>query len=196
MNELAGAPAGGMAAITFWIAATVAVGAALATVLSRRTIRCAVFLLGNILSLAVLFALLDAHMLAALQVIVYAGAVVVLFVFVIMLLGSASESAGTRRRRPFVLIVGGAIILWIGWMLLRGVRGIAPEAALPEGFGTVRALAQSLFHDNVLVFEAVSVLLLVAIVGAVAVAKGKHPARPGAGAATPRSPRREGGPGA
>ena len=79
MNELAGAPSGGMAAIAFWIAAACAVGGAVATVLSRRAIRSAVFLLGNILSLAVLFALLDAHLLAALQVIVYAGAVVVLF---------------------------------------------------------------------------------------------------------------------
>ena len=181
MNELAGAPAGGLAAVTFWIAATLAVVAALATVLSRRTIRSAVFLLGNILSLAVLFALLDAHMLAALQVIVYAGAVVVLFVFVIMMLGSSAEAPGRRRRRPFVLVVGGAILLWIGWILLRGVRGFAPEAALPEGFGTVRALAQALFRDNVLTFEAVSVLLLVAIVGAVAVAKGKRAVRPGAG---------------
>jgi len=178
MNELAGAPAGGMAAVTFWIAAILAVVAAAATVLSRRTIRSAVFLLGNILTLAVLFALLDAHLLAALQVIVYAGAVVVLFVFVIMLLGSSAESAGKRSRRPFVLVTGALILAWIGWMLFGAVRGFAPEAALPEDFGTVRAMAQSLFHDNVFTFEAVSVLLLVAIVGAVAVAKGKRAARP------------------
>lgn len=182
MNELAGAPAGGAAAIAFWIAAALAVFGAVAVVLSRRTIRSAVFLLLNILSLATLFALLDAHLLAALQVIVYAGAVVVLFVFVIMLLGPSAEQRSPRSHRPFVPIVGGALLLFIGVVILRAVWGIAPEAELPEGFGTVEAMASSLFRDNVLAFEAVSVLLLVAIVGAVAVAKVRRTPRPVAGA--------------
>jgi NADH-quinone oxidoreductase subunit J len=186
MSDLAGAPAGGMAAIAFWIAAAVAVVAAIATVVSRRAIRSALFLLGNILAIAVMFALLDAHMLAALQVIVYAGAVVVLFVFVIMLMGTASESRGKGGRAPFARIVGGAALLWVGWVLVRSVARLAPEAALPEGFGTVHSMAQALFVDNVLTVEAVSVLLLVAIVGAMTIAKGRRaPAKPadsGAGA--------------
>lgn len=174
MSELAGAPAGGLSAIVFWIAAVGAIAAALATVLSRRAIRSAVFLLGNILSLAVLFALLDAHLLAALQVIVYAGAVVVLFVFVIMLLGSASEGTSRHGRAPFVRAVAGLALAWVGWVLVRSVVGLRPEAALPEEFGTVRAMARSIFQDNVFTFEAVSVLLLVAIVGAMAIAKGRR----------------------
>jgi NADH-quinone oxidoreductase subunit J len=185
VSELAGAPSGGLSAVVFWVAAVAAVAGALATILSRRAIRSAVFLLGNILSLAILFALLDAHLLAALQVIVYAGAVVVLFVFVIMLLGSASESRGTTGRAPVVRAVAGASLAWVGWVTLRAVVGVAPEAALPEGFGTVHALALAIFEDNVFTFEAMSVLLLVAIVGAVAVAKGKRVERrgpPGAGA--------------
>jgi NADH-quinone oxidoreductase subunit J len=178
MNELAGAPAGGAAAIAFWISAALAVFGAVAVVLSRRTIRSAVFLLLNVLSLAALFALLDAHLLAALQVIVYAGAVVVLFVFVIMLLGPSAEQRSPRSRRPFVPIVGGALLLFVGVIVLRAVWGLAPEAELPEGFGTVKTMAGALFRDNVLAFEAVSVLLLVAIVGAVAVAKVRRAPRP------------------
>lgn len=189
MSELAGAPAGGLAAVFFWIAAVVAIASAIATVLSRRAIRSAVFLLTNILSLAVLFALLDAHLLAALQVIVYAGAVVVLFVFVIMLLGSASEGTATRHgRAPFVRVVAALALAWVGWLLVRSVIGLRPEAALPEGYGTVHALALSIFEDNVFTFEAVSVLLLVAIVGAVAVAKGRRSTKPGAGAGADPAP--------
>lgn len=183
MNELAGAPSGGMAAIAFWIAAACALGGAVATVLSRRAIRSAVFLLGNILSLAVLFALLDAHLLAALQVIVYAGAVVVLFVFVIMLLGSASESRTRSGRAPLVRTIAAVSLLFVGYVLVRAVAGLRPEAALPDGFGTVHEVALSIFEGNVFTFEAVSVLLLVAIVGAVAVAKGRRRVRGGAGQA-------------
>lgn len=182
MNELAGAPSGGMAAIAFWIAAACAIGGAVATVLSRRAIRSAVFLLGNILSLAVLFALLDAHLLAALQVIVYAGAVVVLFVFVIMLLGSATESRGRSGRAPLVRTIAAVSLLFVGTVLVRAVAGLRPEAALPEGFGTVHEVALSIFEGNVFTFEAVSVLLLVSIVGAVAVAKGRRRVRVRAGA--------------
>lgn len=186
MSELSGAPDGGLAAIVFWVAAAGAVAGALATILSRRAIRSAVFLLGNILSLAILFALLDAHLLAALQVIVYAGAVVVLFVFVIMLLGSASEGTATAGRAPVVRAIGGASLLFVGGMMLWAVKGMKPEAALPEGFGTVHGVALAIFQDNVFTFEAVSVLLLVAIVGAVAVAKGKRAAgRPTVGAPPP-----------
>jgi NADH-quinone oxidoreductase subunit J len=187
MNELAGAPAGGLAAIAFWVAAIGAVAGAIATVLSRRAIRSAVFLLGNILALAVLFALLDAHLLAALQVIVYAGAVVVLFVFVIMLLGSASEGVGKNPPAVLARAIAGIALAWMGFVLVRAVTGLRPEAALPEGFGTVEQMSRALFEDNVFTFEAVSVLLLVAIVGAVAVAKGKRPtkAEPDAGGHEP-----------
>lgn len=177
MSELSGAPAGGIGAIVFWAAAALALVCALLTVLSGRAIRSAVFLLGTVLSIAVLYTVLDAHFLAAIQVIVYAGAVVVLFVFVIMLLGPGVE-AGKQRRMKFSRALGAASLLSIGGVLAWALASEHPEAALPDGFGTVRSVGSALFRENVFTFEAVSVLLLVAIIGAVAVAKGKKPQEP------------------
>ncbi|MBI2896797.1 MAG: NADH-quinone oxidoreductase subunit J [Deltaproteobacteria bacterium] len=177
MSELAGAPAGGVGAVVFWASAGLALACALLTVLSGRAIRSAVFLLGTVLSIAVLYTLLDAHFLAAIQVIVYAGAVVVLFVFVIMLLGPGSE-VGRQRRMKLTRALGAASLLSVGGVLAWALAAERPEAALPEGFGTVRSVASALFRENVFTFEAVSVLLLVAIIGAVAVAKGKKSQEP------------------
>jgi NADH-quinone oxidoreductase subunit J len=171
------APAGGAATWVFWAAATFAVVSALATVLFRGPIRSAVALLGAIGSLAVLFVLLDAHLLAAIQVIVYAGAVVVLFVFVIMVLGPASEPPGPGGGSLFARGLSILVLGWFGWRLFAALYRTHRAATIPEGFGTVEKLADELFGPYLFQFELVSILLLVAVVGAIAVAKGKLRAR-------------------
>lgn len=167
--------------LVFWAAAALAVASAILTVLFRSPIRCAVALLGNVLSLAVLFVLLDAHLLAAIQVLVYAGAVVVLFVFVIMVLGPAAEPPGPGGRALFARFASILVLGWVGWRLVSALARATRDADVPEGFGTIESMADAIFGRWLAPFEAVSILLLVAVVGAVAVARGRTARETGAG---------------
>jgi NADH-quinone oxidoreductase subunit J len=122
--------------------------------------------------LAVYFFFLDAHLLGWFQIIVYAGAVMVLFLFVIMLLNlqndpHENQPQGVRT----AAMIGGAVLVGELFFLLTRTPTTAGQAALPEGFGTTQALSEKLFTDFLLPFEITSVLLLVAAVGAVVLAK-------------------------
>jgi NADH-quinone oxidoreductase subunit J len=171
-----------MSPVLFWPMATALVLLALAVVLARNPVRSALALVSVMGLLAVCFAFLGAHLLAALQVIVYAGAVMVLFLFVITLLNLGSDR-GLREKPALAaaaLAAGaataGGLVLLIGGL----VEPAAREAAVPEGFGTTVALARQLFGRYVVAFEITSLLLLVAVVGAVVLAR--RPAGEGAGA--------------
>ncbi|MBL8603275.1 MAG: NADH-quinone oxidoreductase subunit J [Myxococcales bacterium] len=147
---------------------------AFGVVAQRNPIRNAVALFVHVLSLAGLYATLSAHFLVAVQLIVYVGAVVVLFVFVIMLLGPASQSSGDGAGR-FPRLLGGGAAALVGGLLALQVRGLAPErVARAESFGTLRELGAVLFDSAVLPFEIASLLLTAAVVGAFAVARGHH----------------------
>ena len=137
---------------------------------SRSPVTSAMFLVLTIISMAGLFVLLHAFFLAAVQIIVYAGAVMVLFVFVIMLLDLKEEQ---RRKIKFFGVVAG-----IGFRRLHGrhfceiaARSLKPEAAPPTLEGETYALGKLLFTQYTLPFEIVSVLLLVAMVGVILLSK-------------------------
>jgi len=148
---------------------------AVATIVSRNPIRGAMGLLLMIVSIAGLFLALNAQFLAAIQLIVYAGAIVVLFLFVIMLLGPSSMAP--RDKRGLVgRAIGGTVFgiavadaLW----LTRHVVGM-PMRELDASFGSIDAFGHTLFSDGIVPFELSSALLMVAVVGAVAVARGKQ----------------------
>jgi NADH-quinone oxidoreductase subunit J len=155
----------------FWLFSFTAVSGALGVAFNRNPVRGALWLVECLFSLAILFIMLDAHMMAALEVLVYAGAVMVLFLFVIMLLNLREEELGPRR---FTLLksLGLAGALYVGWLLavpMWKAGKVAPTA--PESYGTVEAIGVALFRDYLLPFELTSVLLLVAVVGAVVLAK-------------------------
>ena len=158
----------------FTITALAALVGALGVVLARQTVHAALFLVQTLFSVAVFFVLQEAHFLAAVQVIVYAGAVVILFLFVIMLIGvEAEESFDEPLRGQRVLaIVGGAALL--GGLLLvarivqpTGGRAARGPALGGQGGGNIDRLADSLFTDFLWPFEITSVLLVIAVVGAV-----------------------------
>ncbi len=158
--------------ITFFALAIPLVLVAGLVVLHPNPVYSALFLVLTLFLLAVYYLFLEAHMVAALQIIVYAGAVMVLFLFVIMLLNLQTDSAQPTLRRGLsrVALGGGAVLIIELWVLL----GRAPSEAtaeLPEGFGTVAALSERLFTDFLIPFEVTSVLLLVAVVGAVVLAR-------------------------
>jgi len=122
--------------------------------------------------LAVYFFFLDAHLLGWFQIIVYAGAVMVLFLFVIMLLNLQTDPHENQRPNlRLAAFVSGAVLVVELALLLNRSPQPAGQVALPEGFGTTLSLSEKLFTDFLVPFEITSVLLLVAAVGAVVLAK-------------------------
>jgi NADH-quinone oxidoreductase subunit J len=164
-----------MSPVLFVLLATLLVIAALGVILLRNPVRSALSLVVALFLLAVMFLLLDAQLVAALQIIVYAGAIVVLFLFVIMLLNlqEAPRSMAGIGACMAAVLVGSLFLLAALKLLVQPLRtaGTGMAGAVPEGFGTTAVLAQRLFTHYLLPFEITSVLLLVAIIGAVVLAK-------------------------
>jgi NADH-quinone oxidoreductase subunit J len=157
-----------MDTVLFLIFALAAVACAVNLILQRHPISSALSLVGVMGALAVIYLLLGAEFIAAIQVIVYAGAIMVLFVFVIMLL-NAGEEERTQRSR-FVRLLGlplfVVLLAQLGFVLYRQFAS-APPVQFGAFVGTTEALGRALFHDYVLPFEVTSILFLVAIVGAI-----------------------------
>jgi len=158
------------ASVIFYLLATLLVIASLLVVFLRNVVHCALALVSALLLIAVLFVTLQAPMVGVLQVMVYAGAIMVLFLFVIMLLNPAA----LERQRGLWWGFGAMLALMLAGVLVPLVMTNdlpADPVAATELFGSPEMLAKSLFSDFVLPFEIASVLLLVAIIGAVVLAK-------------------------
>ena len=163
----------GPGATLFVVTAIFAMAGALMTISSRRPLRAAIGLLVHIISLAGMFLTLNAHLLAALQLLVYAGAIVVLFVFVIMLLGPASEVAPIQGRvasRTLSIAATIAVVLTVSTSV---AYFDAPWEAVPDGFGTVEGLGMAIYKQALVPFEVISITLLVAIIGAITIARSR-----------------------
>ncbi|MBX6384279.1 MAG: NADH-quinone oxidoreductase subunit J [Microbispora sp.] len=159
--------------ITFWVLAVVSVAAALGLVFSRKAVYSALMLGVVMLSLAVLYAVQDAPFLAAVQIIVYTGAVMMLFLFVLMLVGvdSSDSLVETIRGQRFWAIVGGLgfavlLALGIGNAVVGSPKGLT---AATQG-GNVPSLAELIFTRHVFAFEVTSALLITAALGAMVLA--------------------------
>ncbi len=161
--------------ILFLAFGAVCVGGAVNLLAQRHPINSALSLIAVMAALAGEYLLLGAEFVAAVQVIVYAGAVMVLFVFVIMLLNAGEEEETKGSRVAIVLGVPGTLTggVLLSWVVLRrsGTEAVA-IGALP---GHPKDIAQLLFHDFLLPFEVTSILILIAIMGAVVLAS-KPPA--------------------
>ena len=160
--------------VLFWIFAVPLVLTALGVVIARSPVYAAMNLVAAFFCLAGIYVLLTAHLIAFMQILVYAGAVMVLFLFVIMLLSLGDEHLQPERRRVMQYVgVGGALGLLS--VLVAAISRVPDQAmgplANPDKFGTVKAVGQVLYTQFLLPFEVTSLLLLVAIVGAVVVAK-------------------------
>jgi NADH-quinone oxidoreductase subunit J len=165
----------------FYLCAAMALAGALGVVVAKNPIRGAMGLLLLILSVAGLFLALHAQFLAAIQLIVYAGAIVVLFLFVIMLLGPSAATPSDRRGLAARVFGGGLFglaALAILFAIVRHAMGegqrLMPMPAPDESFGGIDAFGSVLFSDALVPFELSSALLMVAVVGAVAVARGRQ----------------------
>ncbi len=158
--------------ILFWVFAIPLVVTALGVVVARSPVYAAMNLVVAFFFMAGIYVLLTAHLIAFMQVLVYAGAVMVLFLFVIMLISLGDEHLFPSRKTAMQYLgVLGAVALFSVLVAAIARATFAPMRALDASFGTVKAVGQVLFTDYLLPFEATSLLLLVAIVGAVVVAK-------------------------
>jgi NADH-quinone oxidoreductase subunit J len=170
-----------MSQLLWWIFALTAVGGAVGTVVARSPIASLLSLVVSFFCMAGIYVLLGAHFIAAVQVIVYAGAILVLFLFVIMLL-NLGHDVRTDARNLAWIVAGSASAGVIGWAVARAVStpdtipqlgGSEATRAAVQELNAIGAVAEPLFRDYVVAFELTSVLLLVAIVGAVLLAKRK-----------------------
>ena len=190
----------GWEALFFWVFAVAALVAGLLTIMARNAVHCALFLISSLVSIAALFILLGAEFIAGVQILVYVGGVMVLFLFVIMLVNVGAEERGRERifnSQPQVIATTVlAVLLALGLVIAlnQGYRGLterdapklrAAEAARaasdenlpPAATGTFRItkdterVGSSLYRYASLPFEIASVLLLVAIIGSVMLAR-------------------------
>jgi NADH-quinone oxidoreductase subunit J len=165
--------------VVFWVVAPIAIGSAIAMILQRNAVHAALLLILNFFCLAVFYLVLGAELLFAVQIVVYAGAIMVLFLFVIMLLGVDQNVPSVERlkgQRPLAIVLGVGVVLEIVTAVHAAI-GFSRHA--PAGFdavnrgGNPKALGTLLFHSYFLPFEITSILLIVSAVAAAVLAQRK-----------------------
>ncbi|HEX4604315.1 MAG TPA: NADH-quinone oxidoreductase subunit J [Candidatus Angelobacter sp.] len=159
--------------VLFIVFGLICVAGAINLLLQRHPINSALSLVVVMASLALIYLLLGAEFVAAIQVIVYAGAIMVLFVFVIMLLNAGEEERTRGSRMALAAGVPGVIVLagTVGWLLVNRSQQLGGVVIAPSDFGETHAIARLLFKNFLLPFEITSVLILIAIMGAVVLGK-------------------------
>ena len=159
--------------ILFFVFAAIAVLGAVALIALREPIHSALALILVMVSLAVLYLLLGAEFIAAVQMIVYAGAIMVLFVFVIMLLNAGEEERTnlSKMARYVGLPLGCLLTVQFAYWVWRGTAGHSAGPAASTAASSTRDLATLLFRAFVLPFELTSILILIAVLGAMVLAK-------------------------
>lgn len=167
--------------ILFIILAVIAVVTAVSMLLGKNAVYSALFLVLNFVTVAVLYLLLNAAFIALVQVTVYAGAIMVLFLFVIMLLGAEQGAADARTlpwQLPVALISAAVLIAELGFVLLVKHPDLSNLlGAVSEGFGSPRAVGELLFNRYLIPFEVTSILLLVAMIGAIVIVRNDREVR-------------------
>jgi NADH-quinone oxidoreductase subunit J len=159
--------------VIFYVCAALAVISALGMVLNvRNTVAAALSLVVTMVALAVIYVLLEAHLVAAIQVMVYGGAIVVLFLFVVMLLNLRSDAFAPGRAR-LQKLAGALLGVALLAQIVRSSVDLPAAPPLPPGFGGYRQLGIALYTDYVLLVEVASLLLTASIVGALILAKRK-----------------------
>jgi NADH-quinone oxidoreductase subunit J len=162
--------------VLFLVLAAVAVASAVGLLLSRNAVYAALFLVLNFATVAVFYLLLGAPFIALAQVTVYAGAIMVLFLFVIMLLGAEKlpKAVGLPWQRPLAIGLAAVLLAESGWLLFQRLQLKAPLFAPTDAVNTTEALqslAKELFSTYLLPFEVTSILLLTAMVGVIVLTK-------------------------
>jgi len=164
--------------IVFFILAAVAVATALGTILSRNAIYSAMLLVLNFATVAVLYLILGAPFIALSQITVYAGSIMVLFLFVIMLLGAErlAKSENLHWHQYVAVLLGLLLAADFAYILISSTSQMVAVAEPPASFGAPDAIGQLLFTEYALPFEITAVILLSAVIGAIILARPDRPA--------------------
>jgi len=181
--------------IGFWVLALALIGTGVFTITAQKPVYSVVGLLGNFVALAILYLTLQAEFLAVIQIVVYSGAILILFVFVIALLSSGVQPFNVGPDRLPKVLVPALIIGAVALVMVVYGTARAPSPALPsiaagspgalgptgaaDVFGSVANFGQALFTTNLLPFEVTALLLMVAVIGVVLLAGDDEPARRG-----------------
>jgi NADH-quinone oxidoreductase subunit J len=165
--------------ILFLVLGAVAVASAVTMIASPNAVYSALFLVVNLFSVAVMYLLLDSPFLSMIQITVYAGAIMVLFLFVIMLLGGerVESSPSLPMLPPLAVGMGLVLLVVLGYALVRGPLAPMVES-VRQGFGSPKQVGEVLFGSYLLPFEVTSALLLVAMVGAIVLTRDDPQGRP------------------
>jgi NADH-quinone oxidoreductase subunit J len=170
-----------MREIVFWAASAMAIASTLLCITRRSPVASALWLVNVLFNLSIIYVLLDAHFIAAVQMLVYAGAIMVLFLFVIMLLNIGRLTDSDMKGPAGKVIAAVAGLILIGELAALASVELPASQALPDGAiarmvetqGAVNVIAMPLFQQYLVPFELTSVMLLAAVVGAVVLAKRK-----------------------
>jgi NADH-quinone oxidoreductase subunit J len=165
--------------IVFLILSAFVLGMALFCMTRRNPVTAVMSLVASFVGLSALYATLSAHFLSILQVLVYAGAIMVLFIFVVMILNrEETEIVALRGIATRILALGSGLYLFVVFLGAVSPSGaLVPLPRVTETFGTVSTIGYVLFRDFLFPFEAISLLLLVAIVGGVVVSRSERKAK-------------------
>jgi NADH-quinone oxidoreductase subunit J len=157
-----------------WVLGIVLILSSLGVILMRNPVHASLSFLLTLLTLATIYIQLSAQFIGVMQIVVYAGAILVIFMFVIILFQDAHEQIAryeAKSARPFLVIAASAFLVAVAFLGSRLVSLPPTQRTLPEGFGTVQSLGQALYLDFFFPFEAVILLFLVAVVGALYIGK-------------------------
>lgn len=157
-----------------WILGIILVLGSLGVILLRKPVHASLSFLLTLLALSALYLQMSAQFVAVMQILVYAGAILVIFMFVIVLFQDAHEQIVQYKAQsaPILLIfAAGAFVFSLLYLIKRLIDLPPPKESLPEGFGTVQSLGQLLYIDFFFPFEAVILMFLVAVVGALYIGK-------------------------
>lgn len=168
--------------ILFFILALIAIATAVGMLLSRSTVYAALYLVVNFVSVAIFYLLLDAPFLALSQIAVYAGAIMVLFLFVIMLIGLENLAGELEwKKLLWPLVLGGILLVEGVFLVVQRVGQNLYIGKTGTALSDPSLMAKVLFTDYVLPFQITAVLLLVAMIGAIVLSKREKPALPNQG---------------
>ena len=160
--------------LLFILAGGLAILSAFLVISQKKVIYSALYLALHFLSLAILYVLLAAPFVALMQILIYAGAIMVLFLFVIMLMGPDPDLLrGNRWQRGLGWLLVTSLFFLLGWGILSKPGSFMAKANLPETYGGIRQIGMLLFSKYLLLFELVSILLLVAMLGVVVMGRKK-----------------------
>ncbi len=155
--------------VLFIVLAVISIASAIAMLTSRNAIYSALFLVINFSTIAVFYLILGAPFIAMAQITVYAGAIMVLFLFVIMLVGGQQSHRMETNlwQQPLAIMLGALLVVEIVYLLFRRLGDIAPTISSSPDFASPGNIAALLFSQYLLPFEVTSILLLVAMIGAI-----------------------------